>query len=56
MRQEYPTKPLEVILVEAVVADSVHGKQVPEWCHALVYNIPPEDNRMEYPQPTGRTS
>jgi uncharacterized protein (DUF427 family) len=55
-RLEESTQHIQIIFNDILLADSRNTKRVLETSHPPVYYIPPADIRMEYLQPTQRSS
>jgi uncharacterized protein (DUF427 family) len=55
-RVEDSKHPVRVIFNGVVIADSKRAKRVLETSHPPTYYIPPDDVRLEYLEPAGRTT
>jgi uncharacterized protein (DUF427 family) len=55
-RLEDSPKHVQIIFNDVVIADTRHAKRVLETSHPPSYYLPPEDLRLEYFRPTGRSS
>lgn len=55
-RLEDSPKHIQIIFNGIVIADSTHTKRILETSHPPVYYIPPADIKMEYLEPTNRST